>query len=597
MILSALTDYYHRMAASPASGMPEPGYMRQRITHVIEISEQGIFLRIIPLGESTKKGPSGHMSAIPWTLEAACRTSGKVAYPLVDKPKYSLGAEGNKTTPEHAATFLAIVERLADATKDAGICAQKRFFAQWQPAAALGWEDWEQVDAGTVAFRLEGDSRFIHERPQFREYWSKHWSEWSREAAPHTAQCLVSGKHQTVARLHQPIKGVFGAQSSGGSIVSFNIPSFLSYGKTQSYNAPVSEDAAFAYTTALNRLLAKGSGHSMRIGDATTVFWADSPKAETVVRNLLLPMEEDAEASPPDAEEEQPEASTLPAKDTKTVQQVRALLGVLRSGKPVSVTEAFTDAGLLQSRFYILGLGPNKARIAVRFWHTGSISELAERVARHYAGIAIERQYDNQPELPDINQLISTTARILNGKPDYDSIPPLLGAGLARSVLTGNSYPESFMNAVLTRIRADKQVTYLRAAALKGCLLRNHPNEAGGLGMSLDETRTDVPYLLGRLFAVLEKVQRDALGVDVNATIRDRFFGAAAATPAVVFPQLMRLAQHHIKKAEYGTVSDRKIQDILQSVQAFPARFSLPEQGVFTIGYYHQKNANYTKNA
>ncbi|WBF68509.1 type I-C CRISPR-associated protein Cas8c/Csd1 [Desulfovibrio subterraneus] len=598
MILSALTDYYRRMSTVPNSGMPEPGYMRQRITHLVEISEQGDFLRIIPLGESTKTGPSGHISMIPWTLEAACRTSGKVAFALADKPKYSLGAEGSKTTLEHAGEFHTIVTRLVKETKDAGILALRRFLERWQPETALGWEDWEQVSAGTVAFRLAGDDCFIHERPLFRDYWHTHWPEWSQEDPPHTAQCLVTGERQTVVRLHQPIKGVAGAQSSGGSLVSFNIPSFTSYGKSQSYNAPVCEEAAFAYTTALNMLLAKNSGHSLRIGDATTIFWADSPKAEAAVRIMMLPMEDEEDDHASENEKDTPPASR--GEDAKTVQEVRALLGMLRSGRPVSVTEAFTDTQLLQSQFYILGLGPNKARIAVRFWYTGSIKKLAERVAEHYAAIAIETQHDKQPELPTINQLLATTARMLKDKtgtykPDYDSIPPLLGSGLARSVLNGTRYPESFFSAVLSRIRTDKQITYLRAAVLKGCLLRNHPETAGGLGMSLDETRTDVPYLLGRLFAVLEKAQRDALGLDINATIRDRFFGAAAATPVVVFPQLIRLAQHHIKKADYGHMIDRKIQEIMQGISTFPSRLTLPEQGVFAIGYYHQKNANYAK--
>jgi len=577
VIITSLCAYYHRMAALGEPGMPGPGYMPHRITHVIEITAQGSLERVTPFGGTTLKSFPEKQAMIPWTLEAACRKSNLAAHVLVDKPKYSLGLDGRTPTPDHARRFRYIVDRLALETGDQGVLALQRFLRRWDPKSALDLPDWDEISTGVVAFRLQGDPYLIHERPGFRIYWDEAWLNWADSESAVRARCLVTGIRQNIARVHQPLKEVRGAQTTGAALVSFNKDAFTSYGKEQSYNAPIGQEAAFAYTTALNHLLRKDNGRSIRIGDTTTVYWADSTEAEQIVRTLIDP----------------PACVGMDGVgDTGHSDDMHKLLMALRAGENASLD----DPALGAARFHLLGLSPNRARLTLRFWHMGTIGELLAAFGRHYAHIALDRQFDSQPVLPSVRQLLAATASIQsdNGKhaADIGSIPPLLSGALIRSVLTGSRYPMSFFSVVLSRIRMDKQVTYLRAAALKGCLLRNHPEIAGEMPMSLDETRTDAPYLLGRLFAILEKTQRDALGANVRSTIRDSYFGAACATPPLVFPRLLRQAQHHIKNSAYGQSSDRKIKDVMQHIREFPGHLSLPEQGVFSIGYYHQANAH-----
>lgn len=576
MIITSLCAYYHRMAALSEPDMPGPGYMPHRITHIAEITAEGSLKRVTPFGKTAPERLPEQRAMIPWTLEAACRKSNLAAHVLVDKPKYSLGMDGRTPTPDHARRFRYIVDRLALETGDQGVLALQRFLRRWDPKSALDWPNWDEISTGVVAFRLQNDPHLIHERPGFRIYWDEVWLNWADSESAVRARCLVTGRRQNIARVHQPLKEVGGAQTTGAALVSFNKDAFASYGKEQSYNAPIGQEAAFAYTTALNHLLRKDNGRSIRIGDATTVYWADSPEAERIARALIDP------------------CAGIGIDGVGNMEQrqgMHNLLMALRSGE-----NATLDDPALGARVHLLGLSPNRARLTLRFWHMDTIGDLLAAFGRHYADIAVVRQFDSQPALPSVRQLLAATASIQsdNGKhaADFGSIPPLLSGALIRSVLTGSRYPMSLFSVVLSRIRMDKQVTYLRAAALKGCLLRNHPEIAGEMPMSLDETRTDAPYLLGRLFAILEKTQRDAMGADARSTIRDSYFGAACATPPLVFPRLLRQAQHHIKQSAYGLASDRKIKDVMQHIREFPGHLSLPEQGVFSIGYYHQANAH-----
>jgi CRISPR-associated protein Csd1 len=235
-------------------------------------------------------------------------------------------------------------------------------------------------------------------------------------------------------------------------------------------------------------------------------------------------------------------------------------------------------------KFYILGLSLNKARLALRFWHVCSVGELMVRFRDHFRSLEMERS-DRDIQFPGVWHLLKETAR------ETKNISPVLGGSLTRSILTGMNYPQNLFQGVIGRIRADQRINYLRASILKAVLQRNHKKE---VPMALDTERREISYLLGRLFAVLEKAQLDALG-KINTTIKDRFFSAASATPASVFPRLIRLSQHHIEKAEYGHVSDRRISEIMEHVNVFPSHLNLQDQGLFTIAYYQQKNALYKR--
>jgi CRISPR-associated protein Csd1 len=574
-MISALCKYYQHQVENGQSDIPLPGHTYLRITHVFEISKHGKLVRVLPLGEN------GQRSLVPWTLEAACRKSNIAAYLLVDKTKYSLGFEGDTLTPEPGRAFRSIVSDLGVQTQDEGILALHRFLQDWTPRTALTWDEKEAIASGTIAFKLQGDSCLIHERPAFRKYWEHNWLNWGGDQHKVKAKCLVTGCEQHIARIHQPIKEVKDSQTTGAALVSFNKDAFSSYGKEQSYNAPVGEEAAFAYTTALNHLLHKENGHSVQIGDATTVFWTDRPGAKAALHTLITS----------EAVKDAPGKEGLPLnKDEKNALAVLEILKAFRNGQLPS----HGDRALFDTQCYILGLQANKARLAVRFWHSGSLGELVHTVGRHYRAIAMERQHESQPMLPSLRQLLCAAAGIqFRRNPhskEFDTVPPILSGALVRSILTGMPYPKSLFSIVMSRIRTDKQVTYLRAATLKGCLLRNHPETAKDLPISIDETRRDAPYLLGRLFAILEKAQQDALGFDHGGAFRDRCFNAASTTPCRIFPELLRRSRQHVKIAEFGNAHAKKIRDLSQAIDNFPPHLTLPEQGVFSIGYYHQKN-------
>jgi CRISPR-associated protein Csd1 len=261
--------------------------------------------------------------------------------------------------------------------------------------------------------------------------------------------------------------------------------------------------------------------------------------------------------------------------------ELRRTLEAVREGKPLQGIDP-------DIKFYILGLSPNAARIAVRFWYVCTVGQLEERIGQHFRDLRIQKSFDSEPDFPGVWRLLRET---VNQKASDKSPQPLLAGAVLRSIVEGTAYPQALQNAVINRIRADQEINYVRAAILKAVLVRKNRLYQQGMevSMALDKENKNPAYLLGRLFAVLERAQQDALGAGINATIKDRFFGSASATPKVVFPQLLRLAQHHIEKAEYGRMRDKQIEEILADLTEFPAHLSLDEQGLFAIGYYHQR--------
>ncbi|MEA4855074.1 type I-C CRISPR-associated protein Cas8c/Csd1 [Solidesulfovibrio sp.] len=567
MILSALADYYYdRSSRGTDTDMPLSGFSRQKIHFALALDATGRLVAPYVYDLRTREGKSlvARELVVP---EAVKRSVGVAANFLWDNAGYVLGAD-DKGKPERAAktfeAFKALCHAIGDGLDDAGMVAVLRFLDAWDPAdgPALFGNRWEEMlKAANLVFRLEDESlAYVHERPAVREAWLRHRASGTRDARQ--GMCLVTGSKAPIARLHPSIKGVRDAQSSGASLVSFNQESFTSYGKEQSYNAPVGEPAAFAYTTALNHLLRKGSRQRVQIGDASTVFWTERPsKAEALVGEFFDP-----------------------TADEGRLIDLRQTLESVRDG-----TMPLDDPEEFENGFCILGLAPNASRLSVRYWHRDTVGGMYTALLRHFDALALERTWDSDPEFPGMWRLLLETA----AQKDPKNINPALAGAFMRSVLTGQPYPASLPAAVIGRIRADQTVNYLRAAMLKACLTRNAHKE---VFVSLDPASPDIGYRLGRLFAVLEKAQQEAIP-GANTTIRDRYYGSASATPAAVFPQLMRLAQHHIEKAEYGAVSDRRIEEILDGIQAFPKHLSLNEQGMFAIGYYHQRRENYKKTA
>jgi len=553
MIFQSLISLYDRL--SKTDKVPPYGFSIEDIGFVITIGREGNLIG--PPEDLRAKIKANKFdfrtSVVPYTNQVNVRANAAAKTPnfMVDKADYIFGMSGSAKKPVHHLSFRNLVNEVCGDSEDEGVMAVKSFLDGWDPEKSDELENWKEI-SGTygkwVAFRLQGDRCFIHERPEVQKLWANFVA---RKEYPQGVS-FVDGEINDIQSQYAQFK--FG---TGASLVSFNEVAYESYGKKKGANAPISVVDEFESSTALKFLL-RSKIQRLRIGDAVTVFWAErESKIETLFGQILNPSIEDDVA----------------------VVSVRKFLQAVRQGSLPNDLEK--DENL---RFYILGFSLNKARLALRFWHVCSVSELMSRFRDHFNNLEMERS-DRDIPFPGVWHLLKETAR------ETKNISPVLGGTLTRSILTGANYPQNLFQGVIGRIRADQRINYLRASILKAVLQRNYKKE---VPMALDRGRREIAYLLGRLFAVLEKAQLDALG-KVNSTIKDRFFSAASATPASVFPRLIRLSQHHIEKAEYGYISDRRISEIMEHIGDFPSHMNLKEQGLFAIAYYQQKNALYRK--
>ena len=525
----------------------------------------------MPLLDTSSKKPQPSLRLVP---RSGPRTSGIASNFLWDKTAYVLGMKRNRNTKqpspaerEHAA-FKALHQKMTAGADDEGLIALQTFLSEWQTENYDNLRYAGDMLDTNIVFRLDREQCFLHERPAARSIWRDHLAgQDSTEGL-----CLITGEHASMARLHHKVKGVMGAQSSGASIVSFNLDAFESFGKSQGSNAPVSERVAFAYTTALNTLLMRNSGRRIQIGDATTVFWAEAAGNEAVAS----------------AAEDLFSILADPPTDAGEVVEVSDKLSAVAEGRPLADVEPEVNE---DTRFHVLGLAPNAGRLSIRFWYEDSIGTIARRIGEHWRDLRLEPTPWRTP--PAAWRLLYETAAHYKS----ENISPTLGGTLMRAILTGGRYPHSLLAAVVTRMRVDKNITGLRVAICKASLARDHRLgfEEEDVPMSLNPDETNPAYRLGRLFAVYENVQRAALG-KVNTTIKDRYFGAASATPALVFPLLVRNSANHIaslRKGDKGGLAhwfEREIDSILDAVDtAFPRSLRLEDQGRFAIGYHHQR--------
>lgn len=572
MILRELYGYYQRLRSDPESGIAEPGFSPQSISWALVLDPQGTLVQVQDIRDTSGKKPRPVSILVP---EVVVKSVNIAANFLWDNTGYVLGAD-DKGKPERSKktfeAFRAWQHAIGDPIDDKAMRAVLRFLDSWNPEDAPKIDGWDDVVGTNLVFRLEGEHQYAHDRVAIKSAWIAAWTAGANDRSEGESQkqiCLVTGSKANVARLHNKIKGVRDAQTMGASIVSFNRDSYRSYGKEKGLNAPVSTDAAFAYTTALNHLLRYESYQKIQIADATTVFWAErSTPVETFLGYVMDPRE-----------------INLP--DTETAAAVGRYLSAIRSGKkPEGIDESV--------RFHILGLAPNASRLAVRFWRSGPLSEIDRALGQHFQDLEIVREYDNELEFPGVWQLLVETAPLHKS----ENINPTLAGAMTRSILTGSLYPSYLLAAIMDRIRADGKIGYYRAALIKAVLTRNARIQSKSMEVAkvLNENSPNPAYRLGRLFAALEKAQTEAIP-GANATIKDRFYSAASATPGVVFSQLLRMNQHHLAKLEEGSKvhKEKLIQEIVDGIDGFPPHLSLEDQGMFALGYYHQRKAFFTK--
>jgi CRISPR-associated protein Csd1 len=573
--LASLVRAYDRMAAH--GKVPAYGFSRERIGFLIPLYPDGrVAHEPIDLRQGEGKKKTAPLMAVP----ASFKRPGVTPRPffLWDNSAFALGvtASEGKDGQTRWQAFHDRHLRDLSGNQDEGLQALLSFIGSWAPEhfSDFGWP--EDMKDQNIVFALESErlaNIMIHDRPAARELWARLIAADEKSSAA----CLITGDHAPVARLHPAIKGVWGAQTAGASIVSFNLDAFTSYGHEQGDNAPVSEAAAFAYTSALNHFLERDSGHRIQVGDSSTVFWADSSDVQAALEaeSLFLGFvdEKDAEAV--------------------VEKKIEAILAKLRAGRPIAEFKPDLPQGGV--RFFVLALAPNAARLSVRFYIEDDFGVIAERYLRHLDRLRIDPP--PRDEAPSMWRMLVETAVLRKS----DNIQPNLAGEWMRAILTDSPYPLTLLSTLIMRLRADHDVNALRVAILKSILIKNFKME---VPVSLDPECKEPGYLLGRLFAVYEQIQTAALGRNVNATIKDKFYGSAAAQPRKVFRMLESGSANHLAKIGKQRPGlkvnlEKAVGAIMEAMSPdddpFPA--SLPEksQALFGLGYYHQRNEFFKK--
>jgi CRISPR-associated protein Csd1 len=605
-ILQSLAKRYERLAS--ADEAPVLGFAPAQISFTIVLDRDGRY--VTTHDERTGEGKKLRPLVRP-APAAPKRTVGIASGAFWDKTSYVLSRtafdetvsaakqakDAERLVKEHAA-FLARHEKLLDGTTDVGCAALLAFLRQWSSERYDTLEYAEAMLDQNVAFRLEGDNGFIHDRPAARAALITEAG--GRDAVPE-GMCLVTGDVAPIARLHPSIKGVPGAQSSGAALVSFNLDAFTSYGKAQGANAPVSEAAAFAYATALNGLLtashtdAKGRPfypNRVMLGETTVPFWAEHGDAESIARAL---MGDDEEMDAGDA---------LPVDEKTETTKLRDVLRAMQDGIPLRDAAPEMDP---ESRVYVLGLSPNAARLSVRFWVEQSLADFTQHFQLHWADLRLDPQ--PRPWPPPLWRLLLELAPQRESK----NIPAHLSGEVMRAILTGLPYPRALLIQTIMRIRADGDVNSLRVALAKAvvtrvarrtheALVRQNPDAPSWKDplVALDRDESNVGYRLGRLFALLDYAQYLSVG-SVNAGVKEKFFASASSTPRRIFPSILRMYQNHLSDArkspetrDRANHTDSEIKQVMDGLEAhmpFPTTLSLDDQGRFIVGFYHQRPA------
>ena len=575
MILQSLYEYYLRKAEDPSSNMAPEGWEWKEIPFIAVISTQGRFVALKDTREQQGNKKRARSFLVPTLGEK--KGNGLKANLLWENIEYCFGLpvptpakpqpDPERVAKQHRAFIKKTEELETDLSEHPAYKAIKQFLASNSSSMVANDPLWDEVRKVNANLIFEVDEYgVITDLPDVRRAID------GRNKGKPDGVCLITGSEDSIVRLEAPIKGVQGSdRKAERAFVSFNHDAFNSYGKDQNSNAPVGRRASFAYVTALNALLGRDSANKVTVGDATAAFWAKKASVSF------------------DFEQDFPWYFGDPPKDDpdRGIRAVKSLFEATHSGKLPQ------DEG---DRFYVLGLAPNAARISVRFWKVGTVRDFADKIAAHFDDFEIIKD-SREPEYLSICQSLRATA--LQYK--IENVPPNVAGALVESILDGTPYPVTLLHQCIRRIRAEQHVTRARAAILKACLNRfnrfHNPLEKE-VTVSLDRTNTSPGYRLGRLFAVLEKIQEEA-NPGINATIRDRFYGAASSSPVVAFAQLLKLKNHHLSKlSNVGRKVnfEKQLGEIFAGLQDLPAHLSLEEQARFAVGYYHQRQEFFNSN-
>lgn len=573
MILQALVKEYEKLVEKKL--VPEIGWCQANVSYAIELNEDGTIKEIHSLKINETMGKKQVWKPVKKSVpEMVTRSSGVLANFLCDNAKYFLGIDNNGTDDRMLECFQAAKEKHIALLKDIdepiarAIC---NFFLSWDPKIARENyyvdEKWDELnDGGNIIFCIGTDE--AQDNIKIKEVWNNNIK---RAGEDKKGICLVTGEKTEIARIHRGIKGVPGAQSSGAALVSFNAPAFESYGKEQSYNAPVGKYAEFAYTTALNYLLGNRD-RTFQVGDSMIVFWAENGN-----------------------EAYQDTFSFVMNPHTDNEEQIQKVFDALKKSRYIDINDIKID---LEQNFYILCLAQNAARLSVRFFYQNTFGDILSNVDEHYKRMEIIKPSWEEQKYLSIHGMLRET---VNQKSKDKTPAPNMAAMVLQSILSGSRYPESLYINTLIRIRSENgNVTWGKAAIIKAFLIKNYKWKEGENYMSLEENCNDTSYILGRLFSVLESIQKDA-NPTISSTIRDRYFNSACMTPASVFPILLRLKNSHIKKLERERGARTRIYyenlvgNLMDNLNGFPHRLTLEEQGKFMFGYYHQTQKKYEK--
>lgn len=605
MILQALTKYYDILLAEgnedEENDIAQPGYSVANVSYALNLSRQGELLDIFPLSQQVQRSKKMVDKPLSMIVPEQPGRQGSIppAYFLCDNNAYVLGISlEDETKPKYSQqrfkAFCVYNKEILSEAKCIEAQAIIAFLDKYDPAIgrkhpviAKFLDD--ILKAGKANFVFMVDGKYVHKNVEIRQIWEAR-NQLSED--DYIGQCLITGEIAPIARVHDiKIKGI--APYHGGvALVNFNAPAYESYNRSQSMNSQVSKKAMLAYSKALNHLLSDANENKkIVIGDTTIVYWADGNNkacASLFAGLTETDFEEPTSDLPEDA----------PIRDRKGENLLRNIAEKIKRGEKIDEESLVSEIDW-NTRFYVLGIeAPNRGRASIRFFYSDPFIKFVERISVHYSDLQLGESEKPIKIRWILNETVSKKAR--EGK-----IAPLLTGAVFSSMLTNSPYPAALYNAIMIRVRADiddeenqiQKINRLRAAVIKAYLKRKyryqpqHPIQEV-LVMSLNEQSAIPAYLLGRLFAVLEKVQKEAIP-DLNATIKDRYFTSACASPKIVFPTLLRLSQHWISKAEFGYASDNRIAKIMNLLDIeknpFPSHLTLDEQGIFILGYYHQR--------